>query len=115
VEDFQKWINMIKTVQGVQHAFIIDYNGNNLSEKTDDPENVKKITALCQTLSKLILGISNNLNKRFIDSYSEFEKNNITIEKIVDNRILVIISSKESNLGKIRLELKKIKSTLIQE
>jgi len=63
----------------------------------------------------LILGISNNLNKRFIDSYSEFEKNNITIEKIVDNRILVIISSKESNLGKIRLELKKIKSTLIQE
>ena len=111
MEEMKKWISVLSQIKGVNSVLIINNQGSFVDGSIGEDQ-AKYISDLCLDLNQYINSISEKLKKPFTDAFFEFEGKGITLEKIMDNLITVIISDSDANLGKIRLEIKKIKSAL---
>ncbi|MCD4783184.1 MAG: roadblock/LC7 domain-containing protein [Candidatus Eremiobacteraeota bacterium] len=111
--ELNKILENLCTVEGVQGAFLIDEEGNMVESVMDQPIDIDGITNLayrCVTSGRMI---ANSIGKKALkQSYVEFKNSSLTLDLLKNDAILALLATSGSNLGRIRLEIRKNKKSV---
>lgn len=108
--EFDRILEALSKISGFQGAVIINSQGENLYHFQKEKISWEPILLLFKDLAGHIEAISRLVNYSFSEAYFEFEDSSITFENLKEDRILIVAASKDANLGKLRLEIRKVKS-----
>lgn len=111
--ELNKILENLCTVEGVQSAFLIDGEGNMVESVMEQPIDIDGIANLayrCVTSGKMI---ADSIGRKALkQSYVEFRNSSLTLDLLKNGDILVLLASSGSNLGRIRLEIRKNKKSV---
>lgn len=108
MSELKSILESLCAVEGVQGAFLIDENGIMVESVAQIPVDIDTIANLAHLSVTSGMAISDSLDKKaLIQSYVEFKNSSLTLDLIKNNAILALLASAGSNLGRIRLELRK--------
>lgn len=108
--DFDKALESFEKISGFKGALVINSKGDILHQFQKEEDRWNAILLLYKELAKHTQAISRLVNNTFREMYFEFEDGSITLENFQEDRVLIITASKDANLGKIRLEIRKMRS-----
>lgn len=108
MSELNKILENLCGVEGVQGAFLIDESGKmveNVTEEPVDPNFIGDLVHRCVFSGKQI---ADSLDKKALkQSYVEFKDSSLTLDLLKNGAVLALLASSGSNLGRIRLELRK--------
>jgi len=111
--ELKKILENLCTVEGVQGAFLINGEGNMVESVTEQPMDIDGIANLaysCVTSGRMI---ADSVGRKALkQSYVEFKNSSLTLDLLKDDAILALLASSGSNLGRIRLEIRKNKKSV---
>lgn len=108
MSELKKILENLCTVEGVQGAFLIDEKGTMVESVAEVPVDVDFIANLSHQCASSGIQIANSLDRKsLIQSYVEFKNSSLTLDVLKNGAILALLASSGSNLGRVRLELRK--------
>lgn len=106
--ELNKILENLCTVEGVQGAFIIDESGIMVESVANGPVDNDLIAKLSHRCVRSGTQISDTIDQKGLkQSYVEFKNSSLTLDLLKNGAILALLASSGSNLGRIRLELRK--------
>lgn len=111
----QELLQGFLNIERVLGAFLIDEHGQPVAQSSNtglDPGAVALLTLdACQTDRELAAPLGRG---EFLQGYLEFENQSLALEPLPNARLLVVAAKPGSNLGRIRLEMKRVRKLLEQ-
>lgn len=101
------------TVEGVTGALLVDESGGHTGSIKDKSVDAEQVVTLARNCIYSGSRIADALMKPPLkQSYVELDDSSITMDLLENGSILVLLSSKGANLGRIRLEIRKTRKNI---
>ena len=107
MSELKQILDNLCTVEGVRGAFLIDEEGKMVENVTMDDVDVALVADLSYRCIRSGTQIADSMGRKALkQSYVEFKNASLTLD-LLKNGVLVLLASSGSNLGRIRLEIRK--------
>lgn len=109
----QDLLDGLLKIEGIQGAFLLNDDGVKIVESFREQRDYSQIHQITQNGILINQQFSSNFNRgAFIQGHLEFEDDFLTIEPTSTKKILVVVAKSGSNVGRIRLEMKRVRKQL---
>ncbi len=108
MSELKEILDNLCTVEGVKGAFLIDEDGKMVESVTIEQVDVDLVADLSHRCVRSGTQIADSMDwKSLKQSYVEFKNSSLTLDLLKNGAVLALLASSGSNLGRIRLEIRK--------
>jgi len=113
MSDLKDILENLCTVEGVQGALLINEKGEKVESFTHGTVDLDLIADLSFKCVSSGMQIAESLGRKALkQSYMEFKNSSLTLDLLENGTVLALLASSGSNLGRIRLEIRKTRKSV---